>query len=139
MIDQRPHEITLLYNSDKKEDLKARVFMESVPGYNVKVIDLKNNPFSESDIAALANLMKVNIEDLLDPAYDDHIRVHKQGLTFMSRSELTTLMTHDSKIIFTPIVVAGNTAYQYGDADDFIKLTMPIQNTVSQNRTMWIR
>lgn len=136
MIDKQPREITLLYNSDKASDLKAKTFMQTLPSYHIKSVDLKNNPFSESDIVSLATKLKVNIEDLLDPAYDDHIRVHKEGLTLMNRSELIAVMTLDSKIISTPIVMAGNAAYKYGDANDLKKFSMPVQNTVLKDGSM---
>ena len=121
MID-KPQELTIIYNSNKATDIKARIFVESLPGYAVTAVDLTHDSLTKNQIATLARKMNVNIEDLLDPAYDDHIGVHKEGLKIMSRTELLTLMADDSKIMSTPILVLENSASKYSSFYDLINL-----------------
>jgi len=119
-------ELTLIYNSDKAEDKKAKAFVESFPGQHIETIDLTKDSLTELQLESLANKMRAHIEDLLDPAYDDHIRVHKEGLSLICRSEMIKLMAEDPKIIHTPILVIGNRAYKYGSAYDLSKLDIPV-------------
>jgi len=120
MKEDNPNELTLIYNSDKQEDRQAKSFVESLPGYTVDTIDLANELLTEEEILQLAAKMKVNIEDMLNPTFDDHISVHNEGLKLMSRTDLLTLMANDSKIINCPILVIGNRAYRYGSANELI-------------------
>jgi arsenate reductase-like glutaredoxin family protein len=56
----------------------------------------------------------MRIEDLLDADYDDHISVHTEGLRLMDRQSLLTLMSEDTKLIATPIVISGDNAFLLG-------------------------
>jgi hypothetical protein len=68
--------------------------------------------------------MDADIEDLIDPAYDDHISVHKEGLKLIDRQEMLALMKDDPKLIDTPILVVGSKAYKCGSGNPFIKERM---------------
>jgi arsenate reductase-like glutaredoxin family protein len=110
------NEITLIYSSAKDGDNKIKAFVESLPGYVVKLVDVVRESLSEKQLMDLANKMKLHIEDLIDPAFDDHIRVHNEGLTLMHRSDMLSLMAHDPKILHTPVVVVGNKASKFASA-----------------------
>ncbi len=105
--------LTLIYNSDKAEDVRIRSSVEAIPGNDIKIIDLKRTSITEDQIATLADKLNVNIEDLLDPNYDDHISVHNEGLTMASRSELLSLMAREPKLICGPIFFSKDIAYRY--------------------------
>jgi arsenate reductase-like glutaredoxin family protein len=109
-------ELVLIYNSDKTDDREAKAFAVSLSGYILKAVDLAKESLTEEEITQLAAKMKVNIEDLLDPTYDDHISVHNEGLKMMCRTELLSLMAREPKIINTPVLIIGNRAYRYGGA-----------------------
>jgi len=109
-------ELVLIYNSDKVDDREAKAFAVSLSGYILKAVDLSKESLTEEEITQLAVKLKVNIEDLLDPSYDDHISVHNEGLKMMCRTELLGLMARESKIIHTPVLIIGNRAYRYGAA-----------------------
>jgi arsenate reductase-like glutaredoxin family protein len=132
MIENQPREITLIYNSEKTDDKKARGYVESLPGYAIKTLDLAKDSLTETQIAQIAIKMKENIEDLLDPTYDDHISVHKEGLKLMSRSEMLTLMANEPKLISTPILIIGNRAFRYGSAYELINKEMNMREGVSK-------
>jgi arsenate reductase-like glutaredoxin family protein len=132
MIENQPRELTLIYNSDKSDDKKARAFVESLPGYAIKTLDLTKDSLTETQIAQIAIKMKENIEDLLDPTYDDHISVHKEGLKLMSRSEMLTLMANEPKLISTPILIIGSRAFRYGSAYELINKEMNMREGVSK-------
>jgi hypothetical protein len=71
---------------------------------------------SERQLTELANKMRVHIEDLIDPAFDDHISVHNEGLQFLERRHILRLMANDPKILETPLVVIGNKASKFASA-----------------------
>lgn len=116
--------MTLIYHSDKEDDKKARGYVESLKGYAIKTLDLSKESLTETQIAQLADKMSMGIEELIDPTYDDHISVHKEGLKLMDRQEMLTLMRHDPKLISTPILVVGDKAYKYGTAYELLKEDM---------------
>jgi arsenate reductase-like glutaredoxin family protein len=104
-------QMTLLIHSDKDDDQKAIQYMNAIPGLKIMVIDLAIQSVSESELTALAGKLSLPIEDMLDSDYDDHISVHTEGLRLMDRQSLLTLMTEDTKLIATPIVVIGDEAF----------------------------
>jgi arsenate reductase (glutaredoxin) len=124
MIHNESAELTLIYNSDKDDDKKARGYVESLQGFSIKTIDLAKESITETQLSEIALKMNIGIEDLLDPTYDDHISVHKEGLKLMDRQSLLTLMTHDTKLISTPIAIIGKHAYKFGTGYAFIKEKM---------------
>lgn len=120
-------ELVLIYNSDKVDDREAKAFATSLSGYILKAVDLAKESLTEEEITQLALKLKLNIEDLLDPTYDDHISVHNEGLKLMSRSELLSLMARESKIINTPVLIIGNRAYRYGAASQLFDKVLAAQ------------
>jgi len=124
MINNETAELTLIYNSDKQDDKKARGYVESLQGFKIKTIDLAVESITETQLAEIADKLGITIEDMLDPTYDDHISVHTEGLKLMDRQSLLTLMTHDKKLISTPIAIIGKHAYRFGSGYAFIKEKM---------------
>lgn len=124
MIHNETAELTLIYNSDKHDDKKARGYVESLQGFKIRTIDLATESITETQLAEIADKLNVPIEDMLDPTFDDHISVHKEGLKLMDRQSLLTLMTHDRKLISTPIAIIGKHAYTFGSGYGFIKEKM---------------
>jgi arsenate reductase-like glutaredoxin family protein len=124
MIQNESAELTLIFNSDKVADKKARGYVEALQGFTLKTIDLSKETITETQLAEIADKLNCAIEDMLDPTYDDHISVHTEGLKLMDRQSLLTLMTHDTKLINTPIAIIGKHAYKFGSGYDFIKEKM---------------
>lgn len=124
MIENQNNELTLIYNSDKSDDKKARGYVEAIPGVTIKTIDLAKQKITETQLAEIADKMLVGVEDLLDPTYDDHISVHKEGLKMMDRNSLLTLMIQDPKLLSTPIVIMGKKAFKLGTGYELIKEKM---------------
>ena len=136
MINNEIAELTLIYNSDKHDDKKARGYIESLQGFKIKTIDLAQESLTETQLAEVADKLNCSIEDLLDPTYDDHISVHKEGLKLMDRQSLLTLMTHDTKLINTPIAIIGKYAYKFGSGYAFVKerMAQEVAGLVAANR-----
>jgi arsenate reductase-like glutaredoxin family protein len=109
-------QLTLIYRSDKDEDNKIRSFIESLPGYVVRVIDLVRETLSEKQLEELAYKMKTHVEDLIDPSNDDRISVHHGGQKVLNRKDMLSLMARDPKILKTPFVVIGNQASKFASA-----------------------
>lgn len=124
MINNEVGELTLIFNSDKHDDKKARGYVEALQGFKVKTLDLARERITETQLAEIANMMKCQIEELIDSTYDDHISVHKEGLNMMDRQSMLTLMVHDTKLIATPIAIIGKQAYKFGSGYGFLKEKM---------------
>lgn len=124
MIHNEPGELTLIFNSDKHDDQKARGYVEALQGFKIKTLDLAREKITETQLAEIADKMNVGIEELMDPTYDDHISVHKEGLNLMDRQSMLTLMVHDPKLISTPIAIIGKHAYKFGTGYSFLKEKM---------------
>jgi len=121
MIENKPNEITLIYNSEKSDDKKARAFAEALPDFVVKTLDLAIEPITETQLAQIADKMNGTVEDLIDPTYDSHISLHKEGLKLVAPSDMLVLMANDHKLIATPILIIGAKAYKCDTAYDLIK------------------
>jgi arsenate reductase-like glutaredoxin family protein len=121
MIENEPNEITVLFNSNKEDDKKARGYAEALPGYVIKAIDLARESLTETQIAQVAEKMGVRIEDLVDPSYDDHIGVHTEGVKLAAPSDLLTIMAQDPMLLHTPILIVGKRAFKYGSGYNIIK------------------
>jgi arsenate reductase-like glutaredoxin family protein len=109
-------QLTLIYRSDKDEDNKIKSFIESLPGYVVRVVDLVRESLSEKQLEELARKMKAHVEDLVDPSSDDRISVHHEGQKVLNRKDILSLMVRDPKILKTPFVVIGNRASKFASA-----------------------
>lgn len=121
MIENEPNEITIVFNSNKEDDKKARGYAEALPGFVIKTLDLAREPITETQLAQIADKMEVRIEDLVDPTYDDHIGVHKEGIKLTAPAELLTIMVKDPILIATPFLIVGKRAYKYGSGYNIIK------------------
>jgi arsenate reductase-like glutaredoxin family protein len=121
MIENESNEITVLFNSNKEDDKKARGYAEALPGYVIKTMDLARESLTETQIAQVAEKMGVRIEDLVDPSYDDHIGVHREGVKLTGPSDLLTLMAQDPMLLHTPILIVGKRAFKYGSGYNIIK------------------
>jgi arsenate reductase-like glutaredoxin family protein len=121
MIENQPNEITLIYNSEKSDDKKARGYAEALPDFVVKTLDLAIEPITETQLAEIANKMNASIEDLIDPTFDSHISIHKEGLKLVAPSDMLVLMANDHKLIDTPILIIGSKAYKFNSSYELIK------------------
>jgi arsenate reductase-like glutaredoxin family protein len=121
MIENEPNEITILFNSNKEDDKKARGYAEALPGYVIKTLDLAREPITETQIAEIANKMGVRVEELVDPSYDDHIGVHREGVKLVGPADLLTMMAQDTMLLHTPILIVGKRAFKYGSGYNIIK------------------
>jgi arsenate reductase-like glutaredoxin family protein len=107
-------QFVLVVHSEKSGDQSAIQYMKDIPGVNLEIIDLATAKITEGELASLVEKLGMRIEDLLDADYDDHISVHTEGLRLMDRQSLLTLMSEDTKLIATPIVISGDNAFLLG-------------------------
>ena len=114
-------QLVIIFNSEKSKDERAVSYLQAIPGISVTMVDIASHPINENELTALAAKMDLGIEDLLDPAYDDHICVHTEGLKLMDRQSLLTLMTQDTKLIITPIAIMGDHAFLLENGQDGVE------------------
>ncbi len=121
MIENEPNELTLIFNSDKSEDKKARAFVETITEYTVKTLDLKKQALTETQLAEIANKMGVRIKDLIDPTYKDRFE-SKDGNTIdeVYDNDLLTILKQEPILLHTPIAIIGKRAYKYDSAYDLL-------------------
>lgn len=123
MIDNQPSELTLLYNSEKADDKKARGYVESLPSVVVKTLDLARESITETQLAQISDKLGVPISAMIDPTYDDKGRPgHKvKDLQAMDGHELLNLMAHNTRLLATPIIILGDKAYKFGSSYELIQ------------------
>jgi len=121
MIENKPNEITLIFNSTKSDDKKARAFAEALPDFVVKTLDLAMETLTATQLAQIADKMQAKVEDLIDPTYDTHVSVHKEKLKLMAPAEMLTLLANDHRLIATPSLMVGAKAYKFDTAFDLIR------------------
>lgn len=122
-MENSTNEMTFIYRSDKEADNKIKAFVESLPGYVIRFIDVVRETLTENQLTDLARKMRVHIEDLVDPSFDSHISVHHEGVSVLGRKEILNLMTLDPKILQTPLVVIGNKASKFANAYKLFRRT----------------
>jgi arsenate reductase-like glutaredoxin family protein len=117
MIENQPNEITLIFHSDKAKDKQARAFVETISTFKIKTLDLKREALTQTQLAVIANKMKVEIKDLVDKSYMDTIKAElREGEAFMSSVDILTLISKNFVLLGTPILIIGKDAYLYTSA-----------------------
>ena len=118
MIDYQPHELILIYHSEKSEDKKARGYIESLPTLAIKTVDLATESMTEAELLLLADKIEIPIEELIDPAYDDRFNTENDQKAFgqMDRTQILIMIKQNLKLLNTPILINGDRAYKYGSA-----------------------
>jgi arsenate reductase-like glutaredoxin family protein len=128
MIDNQPNELTLIYHSDKEDDKKARVFIETLEDYKIKTLDLKREALTETQLGEIANKMGVSVHDLVDKTYRDQLASkNKTMLTSMWSNDLLTVLRQEPILVKTPIVIIGKKAYTYPSSYELLKKNRPTE------------
>lgn len=132
MIENQPNEITLIFHSDKDKDKKMRAFVETISTFKIKTLDLKRESLTETQLAEIANKMKVEVKDLIDESYLDAIDGEARGSeTSMSSNDILTLISKNHKLLETPILIIGKEAYHYDSAYTILEERLNITGVAS--------
>lgn len=121
MIENKPNEITVIYNSEKHDDKKARGYAESLHDYTVKTLDLAREPITETQLAQLAEKMNVHVRDLIDTTYGDYAQPSHNELPDLDEGSYFKMMARNPMIISTPILIIGNKAQKFGSGYNIIQ------------------
>ena len=117
MIENEPNEITLIFHSDKDKDKKMRAFVETISTFKIKTLDLKRVTLTQTQLAEIANNLKVEVKDLIDETYMDTVKGEtKEGEQSMSPNDMLTLICNNFLLLDTPILSLGIDAYHYQSA-----------------------
>src|ERR1700755_1471716 len=103
-------EILLIYNSDKADQKKLTAFVEALPGFLIRIFDLAIESITETQLIEIANRMDVFIDELIDPSFDKHINIYREGLKLIAPSDMLVFMMNDYRLINTPIIVTARKA-----------------------------
>ena len=109
-------ELMLIFHSEKVDDKRARGYVESLPTLAIATLDLATESITETELAQLADKLEVNIEDLIDPLYDNRPNASRAShdLNQRDKQKILTLIRHNPILLTTPILIMGKRAYKYG-------------------------
>lgn len=120
MIENKPREITLIYHSEKSGDRKTRAYVETLTQYALKTLDLKHQKLTETQLAEIADKMKLSTTNyLIDKSYSSSSQWEQ--LKAMKEDDLVIALVHQPMLINTPILVIGSHAAHYDSADQLLK------------------
>lgn len=134
MIENQPNEITLIFHSNKDKDKKMRAFVETISTFKTKTIDLKRETLTETQLAEIANKMKVEVKDLIDQSYMDTIKGEtKEGLHSMSPNDTLTLICNNLLVLETPILIIGKNVHHHKSAYSILETQFNISGVSSNS------
>lgn len=128
-------ELTLLYHPEKFDDKKARAFVESLGQFKVKTVDLSKDQITPTQLAQVADQMKIDIYDLVDDQYLETLpKVDKVlDLQAMDDEDILEMVSKRPVLLCTPIIITGDRAYRYGTAYEFVRKGLAIDDIKVQH------
>jgi arsenate reductase-like glutaredoxin family protein len=128
MISNVKNELTLIFHSSKDNDKKARAFSASLPDYKVKVIDLKREELTETQVAEIAGQMHIPIKDLVDTTYEEVGKNDTRAKDLTDEGILTTLV-ENPMLLKTPIIMfSDGRCFHPPSSYDLIKEGMEVKS-----------
>jgi arsenate reductase len=134
MIENQPNEITLIYHSEKPDDRKARGYADSIKAFTLKTLDLRRDCLTETQLAEVADKLKVPIRELVDLTYAD--RSDRANIGHMDDADILNLLAHQPMLIQTPILIVGKKAFRYDSSYALISengRTSGVENITAAN------
>ena len=111
-----------------------RAFVETISTFKTKTLDLKRESLTPTQLAEIANKMKVQVEDLIDKIYMDTIRgLTKEAEESMSADDMLLLISKNLLLLNTPILIIGKDAYHYKSAYQILEEKFNITGVASDS------
>jgi arsenate reductase-like glutaredoxin family protein len=133
MLSTVKNELTLIYHSAKENDKKARAYCASLPDYKPKMLDLKRDQLTETQLAEIADKMQIPIKELVDASYEDAC-MDRTHVKQMSDEDILTVLVGNPEILKTPIVLMGDgRCFHPGSSYDLIRENMEVKSNVDGN------
>ncbi len=132
-MDAQKNEIKIIYNSSHLEDKRAIGYAEALKDHKLLTIDVQNEHITETQLAELAKMLGVDIQDLAD---------QESGLykdQFANRSfedeEFLKALAQNLEMLNTPIALMDERAFFVTSSYDFIKQDMGTKNVADEGST----
>ncbi|MDO9275962.1 MAG: hypothetical protein Q7T92_10495 [Lutibacter sp.] len=112
-------QITLFYSSNSVRAKQTMAFAKA-EGLAIQAIDILKTPLTGTQIAELANRLKLNVEDLINqehPAY-----ISKFGPHELSAEDWIKMIQHNPEIMKQPIALKGDRTVLVETPTDMLKI-----------------
>ncbi|MGF1637026.1 MAG: arsenate reductase family protein [Cyclobacteriaceae bacterium] len=126
MFNLHENEITFFYHPNRNDDRKALAYAESIGNYHVKKIDLTTNKLTETQIGVIADMLKVEIHELVDRSHPSYktLDLDSNDNPAYDKEDIMTLLKNIPELITTPIAIIGKKGYRWKSADEMAKFCL---------------
>lgn len=97
----KKQELKFIYNSQKKRDREGYGLITALEKHVINELDISKNKMTETQLAELADSLKVSIFELVDPGADRYTEEIKS----LSDNDVLTMVHQDMTLLKTPIIV----------------------------------
>jgi len=122
-------EIILIINTEKLEDRRARAYTQSLPDIQVNERDVTQNPFTATQLASLADDMKMPISGLIDKT--SSVYHNKLENSSFKPQELAEIVSSNPGVLRTPIIKANGQTFFVDSSFSMIKKALMFKSVSS--------
>ena len=97
----KKRELKFIYNSQKKRDREGYGLITALEKHIINELDISRNKMTETQLAELADVLKVPIPELVDSGADHYTDKIKS----LSDQDTLTMIHEDMTLLKTPIVI----------------------------------
>ncbi len=97
----KKEELKFIYNSSKKTDRDAYALIKSLDKHVINELDILHNKMTPTQLAALAENLRVSIDGLFDTTAD----IYNKKIRSISDDDKLTIIHAEMSFLKTPIVV----------------------------------
>src|SRR5690606_13961460 len=118
------------------DDKKALAFVHSLNGYAVKSLDLATERITPTQLAEIAGKLGCTVEQLLDQTYIEQVKGKtntRSNILSLTGEDLLQFMVANTRLVRTPLVITGKTAFIYESAYDLVKRGMAHKDNTLSN------
>lgn len=94
-------ELRFIYNSEKQRDREGYGLITALDKHVINDLDISKNTMTETQLAELAENLKVPIDDLFDP----HAEKYTDEIKTLSDADKLTMLRADMSLLKTPVIV----------------------------------
>ncbi|MBU2913979.1 MULTISPECIES: arsenate reductase family protein [Reichenbachiella] len=103
------NELLLIFNSKKQEDKELRGYAAALNNYKLNEKDLSKDSITATQIAEIAQVMRVKVSELVDTSAEQYQNKMKNGS--YSDDDLVHAMENHQDLIKTPIAFFGTKVF----------------------------